>query len=163
MAPDTVENRRQLVASPARRHPPFFVQFWRYAAVGVLNAALYFIFINALSVLFGIYSGVRLAAVNIPAAVIVIIHSYFLNKFWAFKSFAPLLSSEFLKFLAVNAGAVAINFGVVYAMTTHLRPAFGLSPLFWENVSNLVALAGIVVWNFLGFRFFVFRGKPPEA
>lgn len=134
-------------------------QFARYFVVGLLNTALDFLIFNALSISFNIYSGVAIIPLNVVTASVVIIQSYLLNKYWTFKSVFGSKRVEFSKFILVNFGAMIVNTSIVYALTTHAAPE-DVSPLAWENVAKGVALIANIIWNFLGFKFFVFRESP---
>lgn len=137
--------------------PLFAAQFLKYVIVGVFNTAIDFSIFNALSIYFGIYSGIWLALINSASAGVVIVNSYFWNKYWTFKANGGWFHIEFTKFVMVNLGALAINTGIVYAVTTYIDPFFGATPLVWENIAKSAALAANIIWNFLGFKYFVFR------
>lgn len=161
MASDFFEGDRPRVGEliqPAKT-PLVFRQFLRYAAVGLLNAAVYLAIVNALSVFFDVYAGAFIIVINTVAASVAVTQSYFLNKFWAFESKSPATPAEFLKFAIVNAGAVALNVIIVFSMTTYIRPFFDLPPLAWENAANILALGAVILWNFSGFRLFIFDNK----
>ena len=134
-------------------------QFFRYVVVGVLNTALDFLILNALSIAFDVYAGVPIIFINTAAASAVIIQSYFLNKHWTFKA-AGALRMEFPRFVAVNAGAFILNTVLVYTITTHVARPVEISPLLWENIAKAAAISVVIVWNFLGFKFFVFNDRP---
>ena len=136
--------------------PLFAFQFFRYVIVGLLNTALDFLIFNTLSISFGIYSGLYLALINAIAFSVVITQSFFLNKYWTFRSSAAVVRVEFAKFFLVSLGALFINTSIVYVLTTPIGPPSGISPILWENVAKIIALGVNILWNFLGFKFFVF-------
>ena len=55
---------------------------------------------------------------------------------------------------------VAINSAILYTVTTLIGAPAGMSPALWENVGKLVAVPVAVIWNFFGYKFFVFRRQP---
>lgn len=165
MASDFFEGDRPRVdelTQPAKT-PLVFRQFLRYAAVGFLNAVVYLAIVNALSIFLDIYAGAFIIIINTVAASVAVTQSYFLNKFWAFESKSPATPAEFLKFATVNAGAVALNVIIVFSATTYIRPLFDLSPLAWENAANILALGAVTLWNFSGFKLFIFPDREPPA
>lgn len=136
--------------------PLFAFQFFRYVIVGLLNTALDFFIFNVLSISFGVYSGLYLALINAIAFSVVITQSFLLNKFWTFRSSGAVIRVEFVKFFLVSLGALFINTAIVYVLTTPVGPPDGVSPLLWENAAKIIALGVNILWNFLGFKFFVF-------
>lgn len=134
-------------------------QFLRYVVVGVANTATDFAIVNILAAATGSYSGLPIVLVNTAAAGTVIIQSFLLNKFWTFSTPGGALGIEFPKFVLVNAGAFVLNTAIVYGLTTHAALPLGLTPLLWVNVAKVTGLGANVVWNFLGFKLFVFRAQ----
>lgn len=136
-------------------------QFFRYAIVGLFNTAVDFSIFNALSVFFSVYSGMALALINAVSFSVVIVQSFLLNKFWTFRARGAVIRVEFARFFLVSAGALFLNTGIVYVLTTPVGPPAGASPLLWENVAKAIALGVNIIWNFFGFKFFVFA--PPRT
>ena len=129
-------------------------QFVRYLVVGLMNAGLDFLILNSLSITFDVYAGVPIILFTAISSSVVIVHSYFWNKHWTFQTSGN-QGVELPKFIAVNAGAFLINVSIVYLLTTFARPS-EVGPLAWENIAKAVALSVVVLWNFTGFRYFVF-------
>lgn len=135
-------------------------QFGKYAAVGFLNTAIDFGILNILSLLTGITSGFIIGGVNIPGFLAAATNSYFWNKLWVFKTDeAKPLFADFLKFAVVTVLGVLLNSGIVIVLTTFLHSPLGLEPITWLNVSKVAASIFSLLWNFLGYKFFVFRSR----
>lgn len=67
-------------------------------------------------------------------------------------------TTEFGKFLGVSIMGVVINSIVLTALVAvilHLHP--GISSGLAKNIAKLVAVFVVLTWNFLGYKFFVFR------
>lgn len=133
-----------------------FHQFSRYVIVGTLNTAIDFSLLNVLSISFDTYSGIPIIFFNSVAFSVVIVNSFLWNKYWTFRTLGGNVRSELIKFIAVSCGALALNTGIVYGVTTFIRSPAGISPLLWENFAKSVALGANILWNFFGFKFFVF-------
>ncbi len=44
-------------------------------------------------------------------------------------------------------------------VSTYIHPLFGFSAARWLNIAKVLATVISLVWNFLGFKFFVFKSK----
>lgn len=97
-------------------------QFFRYVVVGVMNVAFDFFLFNLLSISLGIYSGPAIIAINSLAGSVVLVHSFFWNKFWTFRKPGGAMLGEFAKFVMVNLGSIVLNSGIVFAVTTYFPP-----------------------------------------
>jgi putative flippase GtrA len=153
----------------------FLYQFGKFVVVGFANTAIDFGVLNILSILTQKTSGFFLGGVNLPGFVIAAVHSYFWNKFWVFKK--PLDTaqgkpgepkqkpdySDFWTFLAVVLVGVFVNGGIVVGVTTYMDPKFGFTPERWLNIAKVAATAISLVWNFIGFKIFVFKPKEGTA
>lgn len=139
------------------RWMPFFAQLGKFAAVGILNTSIDFGVLNLLSMAFGIVSGFIVGGINMPGFVLAILNSYFLNKLWVFHGGnREHLLYDFPKFLTITLVGLAINSGIVIFGTTFIAPLFETSSSIWLNVIKVFATFFSLVWNFLGFKFFVF-------
>lgn len=160
------------------RWVPVIAQFAKFAAVGFLNTAIDFGVLNVLSAITGITSGFILGGVNIPGFILAVTNGYFWNKFWVFsanrvspKALAVAQGGsasggkdrekggvlhDFPKFFAVSVIAALLNSGIVVVLTTYTPAQFGIESNVWLNISKAVASAAALLWNFVGYKFFVF-------
>jgi len=138
-------------------------QFAKFVVVGFLNTAIDFGILNLLSLYTGLTSGFIIGGVNVPGFVVAATNSYFWNKFWVFahkrKEGEPVDYSDFSTFLIVAVSGALINSGIVVAISTYVSPLFGMSAERWLNIAKVFASAFALIWNFLGFKFFVFKVK----
>jgi putative flippase GtrA len=134
-----------------------FLQLAKFAEVGILNTAIDFGILNLLIWLTGITGGWAIAPLNAASFLCATTNSYFWNKFWTFKKKGGAAGGEFVQFLVISAIGIGINTGIVVAGTTLISPALGMSPAAWANIMKLLATFVSLVWNFLGYKFIVFK------
>lgn len=60
-------------------------------------------------------------------------------------------------FIMVSIGGAAINAIIVGTMTAYIDPVGGFSPELWANVAKVLATALSLIWNFIGYKLFVFK------
>lgn len=65
--------------------------------------------------------------------------------------------SHFFLFIAVTVLGALINSGIVVLVTSQISPLFGLNKEAWLNAAKAGATAVSLVWNFAGYKVFVFR------
>jgi len=132
-------------------------QFIKFAEIGALNTFFDMGILNLLVWLTGITSGVLVIPLNTVSFLCATTNSYYLNKFWTFRMGAQLKGREFLRFLIVSTIGWIINTGIVFLGTTFLSPLAGISAGAWVNVVKLMATFFLMVWNFAGYKFVVFK------
>lgn len=147
---------------------PFFEQFGKYVTAGFLSTLIDFTTLNAVSALTGVTAGIVIGWVNVPGFVIAVFNGYLWNKLWVFRS--PELASEnsfassglfsdFPKFFAVTVGGLILNSVSIIIITTYVPVPLGFSPQRWLNIAKVLASILVIIWNFTGFKFFVFSAK----
>lgn len=141
------------------RKYPFFIQFGKFAVVGVLNTAIDFGILNIISLMTGVTGGLVIGGVNIPGVALALTNAYFWNKFWVFShrdnkgAFHDLPT-----FLLVSGVGVLGNSGIVIFATLY-PPMVAVSAGLWLNIAKLCATVFSLVWNFLGYKFIVFKSS----
>ena len=134
----------------------FMTQVVKFAVVGFLNTAIDFGILNILSRLTETFTGFVVGGVNVPGFIAAVFNSYFWNKFWVFRGREG-MSQDFVKFFVVTLVGLGINSGIVILVTTYIPPSFGMSEARWLNVAKVLATGVSMVWNFMGYKFLVFR------
>ena len=129
----------------------------KFALVGVLNTVLDLGVLNLLILLSGIASGVFYSVFKGISFTIAVVNSYFWNKFWTFKKKEGNPEKEFLQFLVVSLIGFGINVGVASMIVNLVGPQFSLSSKIWANVGAITATLCAMTWNFLGYKFIVFK------
>lgn len=133
-------------------------QLSRFVAVGLVNTAIDFGILNLLSFTTGVYSGGGLIALNSIAFLVAVANSYFMNKYWTFGAQDGAKTVEVYKFLSISLIGLGINSSFVYGITTFIAPPLPqIGPAIWENLAKAVATGVSLIWNFTGYKFFVFK------
>jgi|CXWL01.1.fsa_nt_gi putative flippase GtrA len=123
--------------------PTLLAQIVRFALVGVAATAVHFAVLIALVEL----AGLGPVAATTLGYIVGIAVSYTLNRLYTFKSDAP-VGSSFLKFALLYGVSAFLNAGIV-AMLTEQR--------LWYLLAQVIATGLVLIWNFVGARFVVFR------
>ena len=94
------------------------------------------------------------AVSNVAAWVVSVIFAYLTNKPFVFKSHDWSLRTvipEFGKFTGCRIGSGLLETGIIFVTVDFLR---------WDgNVMKLLGSVFVIIWNYLGSKLFVFRGK----
>lgn len=134
-------------------------QFAKYGAGGALSAMLDMGLLNLLSLIFNIFSGPLIIVLNSFSIYAAMTNSYFWNKLWAFKKEGGGIFNlrEYLKFIGVTLGSLVIGSLMVYFTTTHISAPAGISEQLWENIAKLISIPFVVAWNFVLYKFVIFK------
>ncbi len=139
----------------------FIRQFSKFVVIGLMNTAIDFSILNLLMWQTGIYKGKWIILLNAIAFTVAVINSYFWNKYWTFRAKEAdepgEIAKEFSQFIVVTLIGLAINSGIVYGVTTFIPPFFGLSLELWANLAKAAATGLSLIWNFIGYKFIVFK------
>lgn len=140
------------------RKRPFLFQLGKYAAVGFFNSAIDFGVFNTLILLTHIDpKGMKAGFLSAGGFIVAVVNSYLWNKYWTFRSKGPAKTGEFLQFTIVSLIGLILNFVYVSAMTKFIAPPFELNITQWANVVKVTGVVISVLWNFIGYKFIVFR------
>ena len=126
-----------------------------------MNTSIDFGILNLLMWWTDIYRGKWIILLNIISFSIAVINSYLWNKHWTFRAKEAdepgEVAKEFSQFMMVTLIGLAINSSIVFGITTFISPFFGLSPELWANLAKGAATGFSLIWNFFGYKFFVFK------
>lgn len=130
--------------------------FSKFFCVGVLNTALDFVVLNILVFFFGTgVHGSLFAVFKSVSFLAAVTSSYFLNRVWVFKCTAPTSMKEPVLFFAISCVGFLINVLVSFvAFSLFVRH---VSPFLAANAGALMGTFVVLTWNFIGYRFFVFK------
>lgn len=134
-------------------------QFAKFAVIGGLNTFLDFAVLNLLINYSGIAQGLPFSGFKGIAFTIAVVNSYFWNKYWTFSDGQAERKTQFIEFIVVSLIGLGVNVGVASFIVNSVEPIGGLSPEVWANVGALFATAFAWLWNFLGYKFIVFKAK----
>lgn len=136
----------------------------KFVLVGILNTLLDFGVLNLLIFASGISSGFGYSLFKGASFTVAVVNSYFLNKLWTFKNQGEgKAKKEFVQFFIVSFIGFSINVGIASLVVNIISPQFGLGPKLWANVGAICATFAAMTWNFLGYKFIVFKNKNAES
>lgn len=133
-------------------------QFSVFVVIGGINTAIDFAVLNIAIYMSGITSGFGLFILNTISFLVAVINSYFMNKYWTFQDVTRNQEeTKFAQFIGVSLVGSGINSSIVAGITSFIAPVFGISPVLWANVAKLFATGISLIWNFVGYKLFVFK------
>lgn len=145
----------------------FVFQVAKFVLVGALATVLDLEFFKLSVWFFSLFSStVVMASLSMNILVTSKVISFFLatcakfwgNKYWAFeKSSKENWSKEIAKFFAVNLVGLIADVGFFLYFSKILGPQFGTPPEVWIKLSVILAAICAAAWNFLGYKFIVFK------
>lgn len=137
---------------------PFMHQFGKFAAVGFLNFSIDFGVLNLLIFVSGFNAGLAFSAFKALSFLAANVNSYLWNKFWTFRAGGEgNYAGEYSRFLTVSLVGLGINVGIASLVVNLIGPQFGIGPTLWANLGAVAGAALGLVWNFVGYKFIVFR------
>lgn len=135
-------------------------QFTKFGLVGGMNFLIDLGVLNLLIAATGVASGFYAVAFKAAAFLVAVVSSFLGNKFWTFRSLSVEHAGlQFAGFFVVSAVGLVVNTGMFALLNDGLGPRAGIPPATWANVSAAGATLVVLLWNFLGYKFLVFR-KP---
>lgn len=138
-------------------------QFGKFAAVGTLNSFVDIGVLNVEILLFGtpgvwgyrFFKGISFLCATT--------NSYLWNKIWTLQAREPMNAKQAVKFYAAAIIGFFLNVGFAsYVFSGVARPA-GVSPNVWANVGALAGIAASFLWDFLAYKYLVFREPKPAS
>ncbi len=144
----------------AKKIKPFFFQLTKFGATGAANFAVDIGILALLVIIFyphGDIPTISFAIFKSTSFVLATINSYVWNKYWSFqdKESSDILQ-EFGKFVLVSSVGLVLNV-IVATIVKSLHGLTSLDPKTWAAISAMVASVAVLTWNFIGYKFLVFK------
>jgi len=136
---------------------PVLYQFAKFGAVGVLNSFIDFGILNLLIFLFSIGSGLWFSIFKAISFLCATTNSYFWNKYWTFESSNKPKVSEAAKFYTIAIIGGFLNVSVASLIFSGINRPEYIPVNLWANVAALGGILSAFIWNFLGYKFVVFK------
>lgn len=141
-------------------------QFLKFAMIGVLNTFVDLAVLNAATIISGVTEGSGYAVQKGLSFLVAVTFSYFLNKYWAFQDKSKEEEGKkFSQFLLVSIVGMLINVSVATITVTYLKTPindilniqFLMNDQLWVSIGGLAGTAVGLVWNFVGYKIWVFK------
>ncbi|QQG46345.1 MAG: GtrA family protein [Candidatus Niyogibacteria bacterium] len=142
-----------------RRRFLWLWQLTKFAEVGFLNTAIDFGVLNFLIFITGIPSGLYFSLFKTVSFIVANINSYVWNRFWVFfaEGGERAAGKEYAQFLLVSVIGIIVNVGIASLVVNFIPAQLGLTPTLWANVGAAAGVGASLIWNFLGYKFIVFK------
>jgi len=137
----------------------FFIwQVAKFGLVGTLNTFIDLGVLNILIFITGIERGVGYTFFAGASFLVAVFNSYFWNKFWTFRA-TQLTSTgkEFIQFVVISLIGVVVNVIIASLIVNVVGAPSGVDPKVWANVGKVAAIPMALIWNFIGYKFIVFK------
>lgn len=137
---------------------PFFFQLSKFGLIGVANTVIDLGIYNLFIFMSDVSSGYLIAVFKSFSVLAAIVNSYVWNKFWSFdKKETGNVGEEFAQFLLVSLVGLLLNVGITAFIVNVIGTPAGVAEKTWANVGGLTASILVLTWNFIGYKFLVFK------
>lgn len=137
----------------------FVFQLVKFLMIGALFALFDLLILNGLMIWLGVSEEQKIKY-SIFVGVSFIIATtvkYVADKFWVFKkNEKEKMGSEFGAFFIITLISGVIQIGIA-ALIFAMDPLFSMSPQAWGNIGKIVGITIASAWNFVGYKFLVFK------
>ncbi len=140
---------------------PIVPQFIKFALIGFMNFFIDISILNLEMFLSGRSTGVYYTAFKAFSFLCAVIFSYFFNKHWAFQDRKKTeQGKQFSQFLSVSIIGMLVNVTTASIIVNYISPYVTfvtLSGKLWGNLGAVGGSAVGLIWNFIGYKFWVFK------
>ncbi len=139
------------------KYIPVVFQIAKFGAVGAFNTFLDWGVLNLLIAITGIASGVGFSLFKGTSFIIAAVSAYFWNKYWTFDSKSKSNTQEVGRFILISFSGFVINVGLASLIVALFKDSTSLKIEQLANIAAATATIASLVWNFLGYKLFVFK------
>jgi len=137
---------------------PFVFQLGKFLLIGASATLLDLSILNLLISLFNTSQGLAFSVFKGISFLGATFAKYWANKFLAFeKKEMKGVQKEFAQFFVVTFVGLMINVVAASIVVNVIGPQFGINPQVWASIGGIVAAIVGFAWNFLGYKFVVFK------
>lgn len=142
----------------AEKFGSFFYQIGKFTLVGGFNFLLDVTILNSLIFATGAVKGPPQSGFKAVSFIFGAVSSYLLNKHWTFQSKSNGgASKEILRFAAISSVGFTVNVAADYVFVNMISSFWEMKPILWAQFSAVMAAFVAMSWNFIGYKFFVFK------
>jgi len=136
----------------------FFFQAAKHFLVGAFAMVVDLKLFELLTWFFGIFILTSPLAVKGISFIFSTLVKYWGNKYWAFqKHEKEKLSKEIAQFFIITIIGLVIDILAFYYIALVIGPQFLIPSVLWVKISIIMAALVAASWNFLGYKFIVFK------
>ena len=140
---------------------PTVPQFVKFALIGFMNFFVDLAILNLLMFASGLSAGIYYTVFKAISFLFAVTFSYFFNKYWTFRDKKKTdQGRQFSQFLFVSFIGMIINVSTASIVVNYIAPQISfitLAPKLWGNLGAVGGAATGLIWNFLGYKFWVFK------
>ena len=145
------------IAGVIAKRIPIVLQLAKFAAVGAFNTFLDWGVYSFLILITHIYTGPAIALFKAMSFVVAVIGGYLWNKYWTFNATEKSTPNEMALFLTVSVIGATINVSLTWFIVQMLTGTQVVTPQQLAQIAAGMATVASMVWNFLGYKFIVFK------
>jgi putative flippase GtrA len=133
-------------------------QIAKFGCVGAANFAVDIGILNLLIFLSGSAAGVAYTLFKVISFIFAVTNSYIWNKIWTFKKVdTKETGKEFGQFIMISVIGLVLNAVIASVLVNAIGPLGGINAKTWASVSAAIASVCVMAWNFVGYKFWVFK------
>ncbi|PJA84120.1 MAG: hypothetical protein CO145_02235 [Candidatus Nealsonbacteria bacterium CG_4_9_14_3_um_filter_37_13] len=130
----------------------------KFLLIGALATLVDLGVLNLLIWISGLAAGLPFSIFKGISFIVATCSKYLGDKFWAFEKMEKIgIGKEFNQFFIVTLIGLGINIGAASLIVNVAGPQFGLTEKIWANIGAILAAFVSAVWNFLAYKFIVFK------
>ncbi len=145
------------------RKVPVFLQLAKFILVGAFNTLLDWSVVNLLIIVSDIATGTAFYLFNVISFLIANLASFFWNKHWTFANKKEREKekgkNQLVQFIVISLIGLSIKTVIAGVVNNEVKAPAEITAGLWNNIALLVATTFSMAWNFLGYKFLVFKNK----